>query len=309
MNHIGNVIRQLRTNAGISQKDLADGICCIKYVSLIERSNRTPSTNMLMKFSQKIGIDIFEYFSFLDCNFPVEVHDFMNKFELFRRKFMFVELIEATNQATRLNDFLTAPWSNEIEINLLLYKTFVEKDFENTIENKNCIVERIGNTQIKPHQVAAIYTLLSISYQQYGNCVMALEWSGMACDIRKELPNSREFKSIIIAIYVVRTVAEYSIGNYKKSIEYGNDLMQYQDEIEAYEWQHLTYLCLAFSYFNDLQMDKAFDLFSKGLQLLTVYHRAYDFVFIKDFPDFNLMLNDQRVDQKLVLCFQEMYRN
>ena len=49
---IGPIIKEKRISQGLTQKELADGICTDKYIYLIETKQRNPSVKMLNK---KIG--------------------------------------------------------------------------------------------------------------------------------------------------------------------------------------------------------------------------------------------------------------
>ena len=55
MNHIGSIIKEFRLLRQLTQEQLAENICSEKYVYLIEKGERTPSTDLLRQFSDKIG--------------------------------------------------------------------------------------------------------------------------------------------------------------------------------------------------------------------------------------------------------------
>ncbi|VTT26909.1 helix-turn-helix domain-containing protein [Streptococcus gordonii] len=62
MQSIGNKIKTKRKSLGLSQKDLADGICEQSLISKIERTNYFPSADVLYKLSQKLQVDINFFF-------------------------------------------------------------------------------------------------------------------------------------------------------------------------------------------------------------------------------------------------------
>ncbi|WP_399208034.1 helix-turn-helix domain-containing protein [Sutcliffiella rhizosphaerae] len=54
---IGDKIKELRINAGYSQRELADGICPQAQISKIERGSVFPIANTLFHISEKVGVD------------------------------------------------------------------------------------------------------------------------------------------------------------------------------------------------------------------------------------------------------------
>lgn len=62
MQSIGNKFKTKRKALGLSQKDLADGICEQSLISKIERTNYFPSSDVLYSLSQKLQVDIIYFF-------------------------------------------------------------------------------------------------------------------------------------------------------------------------------------------------------------------------------------------------------
>lgn len=52
---IGRRLRKLRLTAGLSQSELADGICSAAYASLLETGKRRPSNDVLERFAERLG--------------------------------------------------------------------------------------------------------------------------------------------------------------------------------------------------------------------------------------------------------------
>ena len=70
-NDFGYVIRYYRKKAGLSQEQLADGICSRKYISKIEKEECIPTLYMVYSFSRKMGINLFDAYALI-----IEHHDF-----------------------------------------------------------------------------------------------------------------------------------------------------------------------------------------------------------------------------------------
>lgn len=66
--HIGDVIRIRRTELGLSQEELAEGICEIGTLSRIENGVRTPSKSKLNALLQRLGLPGEKYFALVSQN-------------------------------------------------------------------------------------------------------------------------------------------------------------------------------------------------------------------------------------------------
>ena len=55
ISQIGAVIRRRRVELGLSQEDLADGVCSVTTLSRIENGERMPTQNHLEILLQRIG--------------------------------------------------------------------------------------------------------------------------------------------------------------------------------------------------------------------------------------------------------------
>lgn len=66
MNYIGSIIRDSRNRLRMSRKELAENICSEKYLYLIEKGDRTPSSEITRLLGDKVGVDIFKYYAVYD---------------------------------------------------------------------------------------------------------------------------------------------------------------------------------------------------------------------------------------------------
>lgn len=65
---IGMIIRRRRTELGLSQEDLADGICAVTTLSRIENGERMPTQNHLEMLLQRVGYSDMMLESYVDEN-------------------------------------------------------------------------------------------------------------------------------------------------------------------------------------------------------------------------------------------------
>lgn len=127
MNHIGSVINKIRCSLDVSRNKISKNICSEKYLYLIEKGDRTPSAEILRLFSNKLGVDLFEYYHFLDCADPIQVCDGIKLFNLYRRVADFGTLKNLSDDMASLPDFQRAPWKYELDVNRISYTLFLEK--------------------------------------------------------------------------------------------------------------------------------------------------------------------------------------
>ncbi len=99
MNCIGSVIKEYRKRKKISRKSLADGLCSEKYIYLIEKGERTPSAEMSALLGDKLGIDLFEYYEYVDCIDPIDVNQAIKLFTRYRNGNDMVALKRVTDEA------------------------------------------------------------------------------------------------------------------------------------------------------------------------------------------------------------------
>jgi len=64
--NIGNIIKELRKKKNFSQKQLAEGICSIEYISKIENNKKNPSAEIASKLLTKLGADSDMFLSHLN---------------------------------------------------------------------------------------------------------------------------------------------------------------------------------------------------------------------------------------------------
>ena len=161
MNHIGNVIKEVRCNLGMSRSELSENICSEKYLYLIEKGERTPSTEIVRLFSAKLGANIFEYYKYLDCIDPVKVLEAIKKFNTYRRIADFESLKKLSDSMAVLPDFQKMHWKYEIEVNRLSYMVFVDQKCNEAITLIKELLSQIEPKYSEEEYTANLYLLLS----------------------------------------------------------------------------------------------------------------------------------------------------
>ena len=72
-NHMGHVIRALRLLKGMTQRELAEGICSIKQLSRIERGASITNLMFVHQFSEKLGENLNDFFLISHSKDPIKM--------------------------------------------------------------------------------------------------------------------------------------------------------------------------------------------------------------------------------------------
>jgi Helix-turn-helix. len=292
---------------GISQSELAAGTCSEKYVYLIEKGKRNPSAEIISQFSKRLGVNLFSYIRFLDCECPIDVSRYLEEFDLLRRKLEYGKLLEITVIAEEIVDFKKEPWCHEITINKLSNKLFVQGKAREIIDEGTSILNNQKRMELYEDQIATFCVLISTAYQMLGEFMKAKEITYFALDIAKKKMKQRLYKQIVKATFLNIMTLEYFGGEYEKTIEFGLELICYQNEMDAYEWAHFTFFYLSFAYYRANNRMEAIANYIKGLQLVVIHKRHIDVYYIRTFPEFDLLLKSEEINPNLVKQFLEIY--
>lgn len=131
---IGKKIRELRKAIGITQGELADGICTQALVSRMEKGDIYPSATVLYRISQKLGVDVnyfFEIGSTERFDYIKNVERLLNNY---RFKLQYDELIELVRKEEKNPIFINHKENRQLlEWNKAIYIAEVENDKDRAI--------------------------------------------------------------------------------------------------------------------------------------------------------------------------------
>ncbi len=307
MNYIGNVIKEYRCMSGMSRRDLSENICSEKYVYLIEKGERTPSADLVRLFSDKLKVDLFDYYQYLDCINPIAVRDNLRIFNMYRRKGDFMSVKEVTDSAMNLPDFQCKPWLYEIEINRIAYMIWFQNRYKESINDLNALMKNIEPKYFMSAYAANIYILMSASYQLTNDLPNAKNAVLSAHEIICDKNKIEKYEQIIITVRITCMSMYYLSDEFHKVIHEGNDLLQYQYEINSYERIHYTYFYLAFAYYKIESYNEATEWFKKGIYSVMHGHKPMDVYYISTQDVFNVLMNNNRMSQNIINDFKEKY--
>lgn len=246
MNRIGIIIKEYRKMLSISRKELAAGLCTEKYIYLIEKGERTPSIDIISVISERLGVDLFDYYQYLECNNPIVVRETIKRFNICRRKNEYIELEKITNSVIQFPDFNLKPWIYEIELNYLTLIIFKQRDYK---EGKEKIINLLKELDIKyssSYYAVNLYTLLSVCNQFLGDLKSANEAVQIAESMIYNKQNMDKYNHIRIAVKVSMISNAYHSGEYELVIQKGKEFLQYLYSLSVYLYIYYVFLLIFF---------------------------------------------------------------
>lgn len=307
MNHIGNIIKSYRGMLNMSRAELAENICSEKYVYYIEKGDRTPSAQLLTLFANKLGVDLFDHFPYLDCAHPIEVRKIMKSIIRCRQKGEFCEIDKAMEEASRLPDFKRKPWMYELALNRITYMMFVEQRFEEVLPAVQELIDSIDARHRTEIYMANIYMAQSTIFQIVGNLAGAKNAIAAAREIIKNKEDIQRYANVIITVMNGTMTLSYLSGCYEDTIRAATDMIRFQEKALEYERIHYGYFFLAFALWKTGARADAAAWFKKGLHWVLINHRPMDVGFLSIQDGFSDLLADPAASQDIVREFKNLY--
>ncbi len=283
---------------------MAENVCTEKYVYLIEKEKHVPSTDILFAFSHKMNVDIFSFYPYLDCAAPVAMQEYFAQFDFYRRKMDYISLWELPQKNSNLADFQVSPWCYELVINQLSYELFINNNTKSVIEKATAVLQEADAKKIYCEPLSGIGVLLSSAFQMCGELENAKEVTFKAYQLVKDKKGQKSCKLWIKSVYLNLMTLAYYLGEYENAIAYGNELVYYQNEFDAYERAHFTYCYLAFNYSRLGKESEALQWFTKGLHFIMAQDRIIDTFYIRSFPEFDQLLHHKKMDSSFANYFE-----
>ena len=307
MNHIGNVIKEVRCNLDMSRNELSENVCSEKYLYLIEKGERTPSTDIVRLFSAKLGADLFEYYKYLDCDDPVKVFEAIKQFNTYRRIADFESLKKLNDSIAVLPDFQKMHWKYEIEVNRITCMVFLEQKYNEAITCINEILKQIEPMYLEEEYTANLYLLLSTCYQILNEIVGATQALSKADQIVHNKQNIAKYNQIIVSVKLNTMTLYHLNGEYDAAIEEGLSINRFQLESNSYERANFTFYYLAYAYYKKGLNEDAFEWFEKCLYDFLIHYSPIPAYYISNYNLFYELLNDKRVSHELVTKIRNKY--
>lgn len=307
MNFIGSIIREYRCKLGMSRNTLAEKICSEKYIYLIEKGERTPSAEMVRLFSDRMGVDLFDHYKYLDCIDPIAVRETLKDLQICQRKSDFVAAKIIVDKAMNLADFKNKPWLYELEANRFGYMVFVEDKYEEAIISATQVLEGIEPKYLNSIHVVNLYVLLSTCYQITGDLMNAKSITLAAFNIVRSKYKIEKYNHDIVSVRLNLVTLYYLTNDYENAIIESKELINYQVELNSHARIHIAYAFLSFSYFKINAFEEAFLYFNQTISVLMAFYNPIDLKYIMAQDVFESMVKDERTNHKLVKEFKMKY--
>lgn len=307
MGLIGNIIVEYRNKNKMSRKELSENICTEKYIYLIEKGERNPSASIIKLLGDRLGVDLFSYYEYLDCKNPLLVKEHIEKFEMYRAKLEPQLLDKVTNSAIELEDFRNEPWIFEIEINKISYDIFEKNKYRESIEKVNSFINKLGHKYSRGIYLANAYLLLSICHIFLGDPISAKKASYSAYDAMENKYQIKRYEKTITHIKVNIMILSYLLGEYDNVIREAKEILNHKYKTDSFDRNHYAYFYLAFANYRKGMGDEVIEYFKKGIYLCLADHRAEDIKYIAREDAYKELINDERISRELAAEFKKKY--
>jgi transcriptional regulator with XRE-family HTH domain len=159
---VGKKIKELRKNSGLSQEDLAEGVCTQAQISKIEKGDVFPYASTLYQISQKLGVDVNYFFDIGTTPRLDYVQEVFHQLQILRRNLKFEEMMDIVRAEEDNPLFI----QNNKNLQLLLwhkgiYLYEVKKDLDASVKTLREAIS-ITNEKGKLLQEREVEILLSL---------------------------------------------------------------------------------------------------------------------------------------------------
>lgn len=296
---IGDIIKKQRLLLDMSRKTLSEGICSEKYVYLIERNERNPSAYILNGFSDRLGIDLFGYYQYLNYDNKTKVFKHVENFERYSKTSDILKLKNESLEASELKAFQQEPLIYDIKVIDCLYKTIVLDEAEEAAKELNKIIET-DELNIDPITLVNAYVALATAYQLEGLWEQAREAIEIAYDLIRDKTAFTRYNTVIISVLISVTSLLYNLEEYEELVKYSNWLMDFQEKYSEYNRFYYVEYYLAFAYYKTGDSVKARDHFMRGGYSALLFKNKIDIEFIMGMSGFKEITENLEIDPQFI---------
>ncbi|MHA7138089.1 helix-turn-helix domain-containing protein [Rossellomorea arthrocnemi] len=218
---IGKKIKELRKVVGLTQGELAEGICTQALISRIEKGDIYPSATSLYQISKKLGVDVNYFFEIGTTPRLDYVKEVERQLKKLRVKLKYDEIIEIVRTEEKNPLFLKDEtnlqllywhkgiYVNEVEQNKEEALIILEKALSLTYNQKKAMSEREMNIFIS-------MGILEFSRHNYDRAIEIYQGVNDALTYNEQLHDKSIKTRLLYNIARVLT----RLGNYHESIQY-----------------------------------------------------------------------------------------
>lgn len=296
---IGDIIKEQRTSLKMSRNSLSEGICTEKYIYLIEKNERNPSAYILNNLSDRLGIDLFEYYQYLDYEDQIAVAEYKEKFDRYIKSGEVEKLKEASDRASELEDFKHEPLIYDIKIIDLLYKATIKGKISEVIEELTDLL-KIEKLNIDNLTLINAYIVLSSCYQIQGEIDKAEKAVDIAYDMTINKYEFSRYSTSVITVMISKNSLLYHRKMYDELIMHSEHLLRFQEKYTEFNRIYYGEFYLSFAYYRTGELQKAKEHFLKGIHSALLFQNKLDIKYILQMGIFNEMIEKLDINQYLI---------
>ncbi|MGM0853913.1 MAG: helix-turn-helix domain-containing protein [Bacillota bacterium] len=225
---VGQKIKELRKNIGLSQEELAEGICTQAQISKIEKGDVFPYASTLFLISRKLGVDVNYFFDIGMTPRLDYVQEVSKQLQIARRSMNYKEMKEIVT-AEEENPLF---FNNNRNLQLLQWhKGIYQYELNKNVQKAEEILREaisLSHTTDKIWTEREIEILLTIGvmYSEEGDWKKALEIYQEVKTHILALPNLHDFTLRTRLYYNIARVLT-RLKNFDESIQYCNEAIDW----------------------------------------------------------------------------------
>ncbi len=240
---IGKKIKELRNIAGLTQGELAEGICTQALISRIEKGAVDPSADVLYRISTRLGVDVNYFFEIGSTPRLDYIREVERQLRKLRGKLLYEDIMDIVKAEEKNPLFMNDAYNKQL---LLWHRGIYAQEVENDGDKAYALMEEaLMLTYDQKRAMSEREMTISIS-------LGIIEFS--RCHYEEALKMyDKVGQSIRLAVYLhdksIKTRLYYNIarvftrqGRYKESIEYCKEALKWNIKVEnLYGFAHLNY--------------------------------------------------------------------
>ena len=168
----GDVLRYYRTRNGLSQEQLAEGICAREYVGLLEKNKKIPTIYMISAFSSKMGVNLFDAYALIIEHNDFDTHKKIEAMDEAIKAKDIDRLYELAKEYSTLPGFSDGIPRQCISHALSLYYSNALADYEKSVEyaTEGLAVSGVPGADMAPTPVLSITDLCLLLVKSVNLC-------------------------------------------------------------------------------------------------------------------------------------------
>ena len=170
--NFGDVLRYYRTKSGLSQEQLAEGICAREYVGLLEKNKKIPTIYMISAFSSKMGVNLFDAYALIIEHNDFETHQKIEELDEAIKAKEIDRLYELATEYASQPGFSEGVPRQCIMYAFSLYYSNARADYEKSVEyaSEGLAVSGQPNADMEPTPMLSIIDMCLLLVKSVNLC-------------------------------------------------------------------------------------------------------------------------------------------